>query len=86
MRLLSKRQVLDLVPYSYAHIQRLEGDGLFPERVKHTAYARKRPKFCKAFWVEREVLDWIQALVDARDAATDTPNKEGLKLLMFETS
>ena len=73
MRLLSKAQVLDLVPYSYTHIARLEEDGRFPKRVKHLGYARKNTDYCKAFWVEQEVLDWIQALVDARDAPTDTP-------------
>ncbi len=73
MRLLSKAQVMDLVPYSYTHIQRLEEAGQFPRRVKHLAYARMRTNYCKAFWVEREVLDWIQRLVDARDAPTDTP-------------
>ena len=66
MRFLSKKQVMDLVPYSYAHIQRLEEAGLFPKRVKHLGYARKNTEYCKAFWVEQEVLDWMQALVDER--------------------
>jgi hypothetical protein len=33
-----------MVPYSYAHIQRLEEAGQFPRRVKHLGYARKQPR------------------------------------------
>ena len=63
MRLLSKRQVKDLVLYSYAHIARLEAAGQFPKRVK---IGNNR-----VGWVEQEVLDWIQDRIDARDAATE---------------
>ena len=73
MRFVSKAQLLQMVPYSYAHIQRLEEAGQFPRRVKHLGYARKQPRFCKAFWIEQEVLDWMQTLVDARDTPTDAP-------------
>lgn len=69
MRLLSKRQVLDLVPYSPQHIQRLEDAGLFPKRIKLGHGGRN----AKAFWVEQEIQDWIQAQVDRRDVLTDTP-------------
>ena len=75
MRLLSKRQVLDLVPYSYTHISRLEEAGQFPKRVKHLHYAKKRTNYCRVFYVEQEVLDWIQRLVDARDAPADAPRE-----------
>ena len=69
MRLLSKRQVLDLVPYSPQHIQRLEDAGLFPKRIKLGNGGRN----AKAFWVEQEIHDWIQAQIDRRDVLTDTP-------------
>ena len=69
MRLLSKRQVLDLVPYSPQHIQRLEDAGHFPKRMKLGNGGRN----AKAFWVEQEILDWIQALMDRREKPTDTP-------------
>ena len=69
MRLLSKRQVLDLVPYSPQHIQRLEDAGLFPKRIKLGNGGRN----AKAFWVEQEIQDWIQAQIDRRDVLTDTP-------------
>ncbi len=66
MKLLSKRQLLELIPYSDSHIQRLEKQGLFPKRVKDTRFAEKQPSYSKAFWVEQEVLDWIQARMDER--------------------
>ncbi len=69
MRLLSKRQVLDLVPYSPQHIQRLEDAGLFPKRMKLGNGGRN----AKAFWVEQEILDWIQDFMDRREVSTDTP-------------
>lgn len=69
MRLLSKRQILDLVPYSPQHIQRLENTGLFPKRMKLGNGGRN----AKAFWVEQEIQDWIQALIDRREEPTDTP-------------
>ena len=69
MRLLSKRQVLNLVPYSPQHVQRLEDQNRFPKRIKLGNGGRN----AKAFWVEQEVLDWIQGHVDRRDVPTDTP-------------
>ncbi len=69
MKFLSKRQVLDLVPYSPQHIQRLEDAGAFPKRIKLGNGGRN----AKAFWVEQEVLDWMQVLADRREEHTDTP-------------
>lgn len=68
-KLLSKKQVLELVPFSSQHIQRLEDDGLFPKRLK----LGNGGKNAKAFWVEREVLDYIQTYIDRRDHTSDTP-------------
>ena len=65
MRILSKRQVKDLVLYSPQHIARLEAAGRFPKRVR---LGQNR-----VGWVEGEVLDWLQSRIDARDDATDTP-------------
>ena len=65
MRMLSKRQVTQLVLYSPAHIARLEAAGQFPKRVK---LGNNR-----VGWVEQEVLDWLQTKIDARDHSTDTP-------------
>ena len=65
MKMLSKRQVTQLVLYSPQHIARLEAAGQFPKRVKLGN--------CRVGWVEDEVLEWLQARIDARDASTDAP-------------
>jgi prophage regulatory protein len=59
MRLLSKRQVKEMVLYSPQHIARLEAAGQFPKRVQ---LGQNR-----VGWVEGEVLDWLQHRIDARD-------------------
>lgn len=51
MRLLSKRQVKEIVLYSPQHIARLEAAGQFPKRVQLGAN--------RVGWVENEVLDWL---------------------------
>lgn len=58
-KMLSKRQVKELVLYSPQHIARLEAVGLFPKRVQLGAN--------RVGWVEAEVLEWLQARIDARD-------------------
>lgn len=65
MKMLSKRQVTELVLYSPAHIARLEAAGLFPKRVK---LGNNR-----VGWVESEVLEWLQARIDARETSTPSP-------------
>jgi prophage regulatory protein len=59
MRILSKRQVKELVLYSPQHIARLEQAGQFPKRVQLGP--------CRVGWVEDEVLDWLQQRLDRRD-------------------
>lgn len=59
MRILSKRQLKELVLYSPQHIARLEQAGQFPKRV-HLGQAR-------VGWVEAEVLEWLQARLAERD-------------------
>ena len=58
MRLLSKRQLRELVLYSPQHIARLEKAGKFPLRVK-LGQAR-------VGWIESEVLEWRQKRIDDR--------------------
>ena len=65
MRILSKRQVKELVLYSPQHIARLEAAGQFPKRVR---LGQNR-----VGWVEDEVLDWLQTRLDRREAPIDTP-------------
>lgn len=63
MRMLSKRQLRELVLYSPQHIARLEAAGMFPKRVQLGQ--------SRVGWVEQEVLDWLQERIRRRDSATD---------------
>jgi len=65
MRILSKRQLRELVLYSPQHIARLEKAGKFPMRV--------RLGNSRVGWIECEVLDWLQGRIDAR-SPIDTPD------------
>lgn len=65
MRLLSKRQLKEMVLYSPQHIARLEKAGKFPRRVQIGPN--------RVGWVEAEVLDWLQQRLDVREDPTDTP-------------
>jgi prophage regulatory protein len=59
MRLLSKRQIREMVLYSPQHIARLEKAGQFPKRVRLGAN--------RVGWVEREVLDWLEERLEQRE-------------------
>lgn len=59
MRILSKRQVKELVLYSPQHIARLEKAGSFPTRVQ------LGPN--RVGWVETEVLDWLNERLVRRE-------------------
>jgi len=59
MRLLSKRQVRDLVLYSPQHTARMEKDGTFPKRVRLGSG--------RVGYVESEILNWIAARIAERD-------------------
>lgn len=61
MKLLSKKQVRELVLYSGTHIARLEKKGLFPKRVRLGNGPRSR-----VGWVESEVLEWLQERINRR--------------------
>ena len=63
-RLLSKKQVKDLVLYSYAHIDRLEKAGLFPKRVRLSPHRMGRVGY-----LESEIHAWIKARLAQRDAS-----------------
>ena len=60
MRILSKRQLKELVLYSPQHVARLEKAGAFPKRVN------LGPN--RVGWVAEEVLDWLQDRLDRREA------------------
>ena len=59
MKLLSKKQVRELVVYSFAHTARLEAAGQFPKRV--------RLGTGRVAYVESEVQDWIASRIRDRD-------------------
>ena len=59
MRLLSKKQVREIVLYSPAHIARLEVAGQFPKRVRLGAG--------RVGWVDEEVQEWLRARIAERD-------------------
>lgn len=59
-RLLTKRQVKEVVGYSPAHVDRLEADGRFPKRVRHGF---------RVFWVSSEIQQWIADRIAERDGS-----------------
>jgi len=61
MRMISKRQLKELVLYSPQHVARLEKAGKFPMRVQ------LGPN--RVGWVESEILDWLQERLDERENA-----------------
>ena len=58
MRILSKRQLKELVLYSPQHIARLEKAGKFPRRIQLGSN--------RVGWLESEVLEWLQEKLAAR--------------------
>ena len=62
MRILSKRQLKELVLYSPQHVARLEAAGSFPKRI--------RLGQCRVGWIQQEVLDWLQERITRRDQIT----------------
>ncbi len=65
MRILSKRQLKEMVLYSPQHVARLEKAGKFPKRIQ------LGPN--RVGWVENEVLDWLQERLDSREDPNGTP-------------
>ena len=63
MRMLSKKQVRELVLYSPQHIARLEKAGAFPKRVP------LGPN--RVGWIESEVMEWLKQRIAERDTPTD---------------
>ncbi|GAA0331504.1 hypothetical protein GCM10009087_47080 [Sphingomonas oligophenolica] len=59
MRLLSKKQVREMVLYSPQHIARLEAAGKFPKRVQLGPG--------RVGWVDEEVQSWLTARIAERD-------------------
>jgi prophage regulatory protein len=63
-RLVTKKELKSLfgVPYSFAHIARLEAAGQFPKRIRLGA--------CRVAWLAEEVQHWIDERVASRDTVS----------------
>lgn len=59
VRLLRLSEILRRVPYSEAHIWRLERAGKFPRRARLGAN--------RVVWVEAEIDDWLSSKIAERD-------------------
>lgn len=59
-KLLGRKEILRLVPYSSRHLYRLEAAGLFP---KHVKVGRK------SMWFQSKIEDWLSSLrpVDGKE-------------------
>ena len=59
-KLVSKKELKSVygVPYSFAHIARLEVAGQFPKRVRLGA--------CRVAWIAEEVDEWIEERIANR--------------------
>ena len=66
LRLLTKKQVRELVCYSLVHLGRLEDAGLFPKRV--VLRRNRHGRAARVGYLEHEVHAWIEAKAAARDA------------------
>lgn len=66
-KLVSKKELKSVygVPYSFAHIARLEAAGQFPKRVRLGA--------CRVAWLSEEVREWIDERVANRNM-TSSPS------------
>jgi prophage regulatory protein len=64
MKIISKKQLRELVLYTPQHVQRLENAGKFPKRVRLGAN--------RVGWIEQEVLEWLSERIAERDAHEDS--------------
>ena len=63
-KLVSKKELRIVfgVPYSFAHIARLEAAGQFPKRIRLGA--------CRVAWLSEEVQSWIDERVAQRSTTS----------------
>ncbi len=63
-KLVTKKELKSVygVPYSFAHIARLEAAGRFPKRIRLGA--------CRVAWLAEEVQSWIDERVASRNVAS----------------
>jgi prophage regulatory protein len=51
-RLIDKKELRNLVPYSSSHIARLEKNGNFPRRIQIGP--------CRVAWSHNDIIEWIE--------------------------
>ncbi len=70
-KLVSNKELKSIygVPYSFAHIARLEGAGDFPKRIKLGA--------CRVAWIAEEVEFWIEERIANRAQTSPFLKGEG---------
>ncbi len=61
-RVITKKELLKIVPYTAQHILRLEGAGKFPKRLHLGAN--------RVVWLQTEIEAWLKARIAERDAKT----------------
>ena len=64
-RLLSKKQVREIVGFSFAHIDRMENDLAYA----HLDFPKRVQIGFRVFWVEEEIHTWVAAQIAKRDAS-----------------
>ncbi|MEO0938555.1 MAG: AlpA family phage regulatory protein [Pseudomonadota bacterium] len=62
-RLLSKKQVREIVGFSFAHIDRMECD----EAYTHLGFPKRVQIGFRVFWVEEEIHTWVAAQIAKRE-------------------
>ncbi|GIT90189.1 hypothetical protein JANAI62_03280 [Jannaschia pagri] len=65
-RLLSKKQVRDIVGLSLSHIDRMETETAYA----HLEFPKRVQIGFRVFWVEAEISDWVAAQIAKRDASS----------------
>ena len=64
-KLLSKKQVREIVGFSFAHIDRMESDTAYA----HLDFPKRVQIGFRVFWVEDEIHNWVAAQIAKRDAS-----------------
>lgn len=64
-KLLSKKQVREIVGFGFAHIDRMENDPAYA----HLEFPKRVRIGFRVFWVEVEIYDWVAAQIAKRDAS-----------------
>lgn len=68
LRLITRSELLTIVPYTPQHILRLEKRGLFPRRIQ------VGPN--RVAWLLSEIEEWVAARVFERDRSGEQPERQ----------